>query len=252
MEHNQDEQFLNQEDIDEVIELDDPEEDEDTAPEDKHADEEMIDVIDQSIGIFSEHNEAVLCCDVSLDDKLAITGGQDDKAFVWETSTQKTIFQINHKDSVVAAKFNVNSTLVATGDLNGNIQVFDLTGHLCYDFEVDDLNWMLWHPVADNVLLAGTKSGDAWMWKLSKTSPQCKTFQSFGCENVCAKIFNDGKRIVMGYEDGSIRIWDLKDTQVVATLTGIDYIAFFCFSRLRIVLLFQNIRHTPIQLFALI
>lgn len=233
----QDDEFISQDDIEEVIELDEgvaAAGDDATVPDEANDDHEFIEmedmedmeeVVDESLGQFTEHNEAVLCCDVSKDDQLVVTGGQDDKAVVWEASTQKIKFEIGgHKDSVVAAKFNVNSTMVATGDMSGFIQVFDIAGQRCYDFEVDDLIWMLWHPQAENVLLAGTKAGDAWMWKLSQANPQCKTFQSFGVENMCAKIFDDGKRIVMGYEDGSIRVWDLKDTQVMHSITGKCYL----------------------------
>ena len=218
--NNQLNEYLSENDIDEIIELDDDVPTCTDVEESIDDNDTEIEIIDESIGDFTEHNEAVLCCDVSLDNKLVVTGGQDDKALVWNTSTQKTKFEIIHKDSVVAAKFNANSSLVATGDLSGNIQIFNLDGQSCFEYEVDDLNWMLWHPIAENILLAGTKSGDAWMWKLSKTNPQCKTFQSFGCENVCAKFFNDGKRIVTGYEDGSIRLWDLKDTQVIGEIKG--------------------------------
>lgn len=216
------EEYISQDDIEELIDLDnEPINDE---GDEANFEADMNDVIDdKSIGNFTDHNEAVLCCDVSKDDKLVVTGGQDDKAYVWETTTQTIKFNIDgHKDSVVAAKFNSNSSLVATGDLSGVILVYDLTGKRCYDFEIDDLNWLLWHPVADNVLLAGTKTGEAWMWKLSQTNPQCKTFQSYGSENICAKIFNDGKRITMGYEDGSVRIWDLKDANVISSITGLS------------------------------
>lgn len=230
--------FINEEEIEEEIELDSDDQQkngtkkvgdfkvEDLLEElaedmDDDDGEEEEEIVDDAIGIFEGHEEAVLCCDVSQDDRLVVTGGQDDRAIVWEAATQAPLFTIRgHKDSVVVARFNATSSLVATADMAGLVQVFDTAGERRYDFEVDDINWMLWHPVAEQVLLAGTKAGDAWMWKLSATSPQTKTFQSFGCENMVAKAFKDGKRVAMGYEDGTIRIWDLKEVAVVHTISG--------------------------------
>lgn len=230
--------FINEEEIEEEIELDSDDQQkngtkkvgdfkvEDLLEElaedmDDDDGEEEEEIVDDAIGIFEGHDEAVLCCDVSQDDRLVVTGGQDDRAIVWEAATQAPLFTIRgHKDSVVVARFNATSSLVATADMAGLVQVFDTAGERRFDFEVDDINWMLWHPVAELVLLAGTKAGDAWMWKLSATSPQTKTFQSFGCENMVAKAFKDGKRVAMGYEDGTIRIWDLKEVAVVHTISG--------------------------------
>lgn len=218
------EAFISQDDVEKEIDLDDDDVEivqNDGKIDDSDDDLDMEEIVDDSIGCFTCHEDAVLCCDVSHDDRLVVTGGQDDKAFVWDAATQKTVFTIDgHKDSVVAVKFNKNSTLLATGDYSGFIQVWNNEGQRLYDYEVDDLNWMLWHPIAENVLLAGTTSGDAWMWKLSKTNPQCKTIYSPGSSNVTAKIFDDGKRIVMGYENGSVSIWDLKSIEVLGSITG--------------------------------
>lgn len=227
--HQRGEGYINDEEIEEEIELDDDDGGEagngKAGVEDENLEEFLEegedDPEDDAIGHFTGHNEAVLCCDVSSDDRLVVTGGQDDKAVVWEAATQQTLFEIGgHKDSVVVASFNVTSTMVATADMAGLVQVHDTTGERKADYEVDDINWMFWHPQAESVLLAGTKAGDAWMWKISNSNPQTKTFQSFGTENMCATIFKDGRRVAMGYEDGSIRIWDMKEMTVVHTISG--------------------------------
>lgn len=218
-------EFIQEDDLEEVIELD--ENDQNNSPEEdceESLDEDLYLPVDESILSFEEHHESVFCCDISHDDKFAITGGQDDKAILWDTNNLEVKFETNgHKDSVVAVKFNKSSTMVATGDMSGNVFVWDLNGNKLHEFEVGELNWLLWHIALDNVLLAGTK--EAWMWKLSPNNFLCKLFDSCGCDNNVAKIFNDGKRIAMAYEDGSIRIGDLKETRFITSITGIV----FCF-----------------------
>lgn len=213
-------EFVQEDDLEEVIELD--ENDQDTNREDdceESLDEELLLPIDESIFSFEEHHESVFCCDISHDDKFAITGGQDDKAILWDTNSGEIKFETNgHKDSVVAVQFNKSSTMVATGDMSGMVFVWDLNGNKLHEFEVGELKWLQWHISLDNVLLAGTQA--TWMWKLSSNDFLCKMFDSFGYDNNVAKIFNDGKRIAMAYEDGSIRIGDLKETRFLTTITG--------------------------------
>ena len=132
------------------------------------------------------------------------------------------MFECNgHNDSVIGVAFNSNNSYVATADMNGLIQVWNMTGDKLFNFEVDEINWICWHPIVADVLMTGTVGGDAWMWKLnSSLTTECKTFQSFGKSNSAAKCLNDGKRISMGYEDGSIRLWDLKTTSIIHSING--------------------------------
>uniref|UniRef100_A0A8B9UGM8 Angio-associated migratory cell protein n=1 Tax=Anas zonorhyncha TaxID=75864 RepID=A0A8B9UGM8_9AVES len=167
--------------------------------------------------------EASVFC-VSLDPKtntLAVTGGEDDKAFVWRLSDGELLFECTgHKDSVTCAGFSHDSVFVATGDMSGLIKVWRVDAkEEVWSFEVGDLEWMEWHPQA-HVLLAGTADGNSWMWKIP--GGDCKTFQGPACPATCGRILPDGKRAVVGYEDGTMRIWDLKQGTSLHVLKGQD------------------------------
>ncbi|XP_048835237.1 angio-associated migratory cell protein [Brienomyrus brachyistius] len=185
-------------------------------------DEAMEAEQDDSELTFSKHTGSVFC--VSLDpatNSLAVTGGEDDKAYVWKVNDGEVVFECTgHKDSVTCALFSHDSTLVATGDMSGLIKVWKLeTKEEIWSFEVGDLEWMEWHPCAP-VLLAGTADGSVWMWKIP--AGDCKTFQGPGCQATCGKILSDGKRAVVGYEDGIVRIWDLKQGSATHVIKGQD------------------------------
>lgn len=103
--------------------------------------------------------------------------------------------------------------------------------------------WLEWHPCAA-VLLAGTDDGNMWMWKIP--SGECKTFQSAASQATCGKVLPDGerrdnktlriclgvkklnhifffiagKRAVVGYEDGTVRVWDLKQGNAAHVIKG--------------------------------
>uniref|UniRef100_A0A2D4Q4Z0 Uncharacterized protein n=2 Tax=Micrurus surinamensis TaxID=129470 RepID=A0A2D4Q4Z0_MICSU len=86
-----------------------------------------------------------------------------------------------------------------------------------WSFEVGDLEWTEWHPQFP-VLLAGTADGNCWMWKIP--SGECKTFQGPNCPATCGCVLPDGRRVVVGYEDGTVRIWDLKQGNSLHVLKG--------------------------------
>ncbi|KAI5108923.1 angio-associated migratory cell protein [Silurus meridionalis] len=255
---------------------------------------------DDSDLTFNKHTGSVFC--VSLDpvsNNLAITGGEDDKAYVWNIIDGEMMFECTgHKDSVTCATFSHDSKLVASGDMSGLIKVWKVEAkEEIWSFEVGDLEWLQWHPCAP-VLLAGTADGNMWMWKIP--SGECKTFQGPNCQATSGRILPDesaraglaptemtrnetykiatelltinethaytlspycgyteyaffgytewckyqkisecklrmeililiftfclisGKRAMVGYEDGTLRLWDLKQGNAIHIIKGYD------------------------------
>uniref|UniRef100_H2YSN0 Angio-associated migratory cell protein n=1 Tax=Ciona savignyi TaxID=51511 RepID=H2YSN0_CIOSA len=195
--------------------------------------EDDNDLYDNSDVVFTEHEGSVFV--VSVDPKYgkyAVSGGEDDKAFVWEIITGKVVFECTgYKDSVTCACFNADSTLVAVGDMAGNVKVWKLeTKQVIWSFETSDLEWLMWHPVAP-VLLAGTQDGESWMWKIP--SGDLKTYHSPGSSCTCGVFLPDGKSASFGYADGSVKIIELKSGDIKCSTSkgknskqeGINHIA---------------------------
>ncbi|CAG5129165.1 unnamed protein product, partial [Candidula unifasciata] len=151
--------------------------------------------------------------------EIAVTGGQDDRALVWNTQDGSVIFQCTgHADTVASVGFSYDGSMVATADMKGIIKVWRVDqGKEIWSFEVSEVEWIQWHHAAP-VLLAGTKDGQVWMWKIP--SGECKTFAGYGPSAVCGQILPDGKFAGVGYEDGMVKIWDLKTAAAVHTISG--------------------------------
>ncbi|XP_042203261.1 angio-associated migratory cell protein-like isoform X2 [Homarus americanus] len=211
-------------DIEEVIELDDDTNLEEVAErlvgagggeeDESMEDGEAADVTDMAAVVFSKHKGSVFSCSVSSSGNLAATGGEDDLAYVWDANTGNVVFTCTgHKDSVTWVDFSQDGSLLATGDMSGFIQVWKIsTSSKIWEFEIGDLSWLTWHH-ASHVLLVGTADGEMWMWLIPQGN--ARTFPSYGVASQCGALLPDGKRSVAGYEDGSVRVFDLKTGQLV-------------------------------------
>uniref|UniRef100_A0A182PAX4 Uncharacterized protein n=1 Tax=Anopheles epiroticus TaxID=199890 RepID=A0A182PAX4_9DIPT len=159
---------------------------------------------------FSKHTSSVFCCDLHPTEELAVTGGEDDKAYVWSTRTGEVVHEVtNHGDSVVAVGFSYDGVFVATGDMAGYIQVFKVSQgyRKVWELTVGDIGWMRWHMGA-HVLMAGCESGEVYVWRIP--SGDCKVLPGNDIGTEAAELTHDGKKLLVGYQNGQVKLWDLK------------------------------------------
>lgn len=106
------------------------------TPEHEQIEAEVIDV---SKLTFPKHGKSVFGSDVSKNQKLVVTGGEDDMAYVWDSASGEVLFECTgHKDSVVEVGFNHDDAYVVTGDMAGLIQVLSPS---CRQFQLLTLNF---------------------------------------------------------------------------------------------------------------
>ncbi|XP_012169711.1 angio-associated migratory cell protein isoform X1 [Bombus affinis] len=205
---------INEEDMIYIGDVEEVIDDEEDAMEEDPSEE------GDAICVFSSHEiGSVFCGSLNKNGKLATTGGEEDKAYIWDTSSGEIILDCTgHKDSIIFSAFNHDESYLATGDMSGMIQVWKLADKTkIWDYNMGDATWMMWHTVA-NILLAGSVDGEIYMWKIP--DGDCKVFQGYGCRAETGSIFPDGKRIAVGYEDGVIRILDLKTSSVLSSISS--------------------------------
>lgn len=164
---------------------------------------------------FTKHTGSVFCGSLHPTEDIAVTGGEDDKAYVWEISGGEIIHEVTgHSDTVIAAEFSPDGAYLATGDMAGEVQVLKLSQSYkkVWEFSMGDMVWMKWHTAA-NVLLAGSESGEVYVWRIP--SGDCKVFASSGHKSETGQLTADGKRLIVGYGDGSVRLWDIKSSACI-------------------------------------
>ncbi|XP_022184827.1 angio-associated migratory cell protein [Nilaparvata lugens] len=182
---------------------------------------EFIPERDDAAVVFSNHTEPVFCGNFNKAATLAVTGSQDDKAFIWDTSNGNVISELkNHKDSVVAAEFNYDDTLLATADLGGTIQVWNVTSsELIWSEKIEEFRWMKWHS-ASSVLLCATPHEGTYFWKLPEGICKVLPHHDPAVANDCGLLMPDGLRAAQGYSDGTLKVFDLKACAAIASFTA--------------------------------
>ncbi|KAJ2815695.1 60S ribosomal subunit assembly or modification protein, partial [Coemansia erecta] len=179
---------------------------------------------DDSIQGFFTHKEPVFSIDIHpTEQTLAVSGGGDDKAYLWRTDTGEQLAELEkHDDSVSMVKFSNDGTYVATGGMDGKINVYNVATQkkVALLEGPDDIQWLCWHP-RGNVLLTGANDASMWMWSLP-AGDFMNVFNGHSAPVTCGRFTNSGRNIVSGAEDGSLIIWDPKTAAIVRQFTSAD------------------------------
>lgn len=174
-----------------------------------------------SVAAFSLHQAPVYS--VHLLGKLCVSGGGDDMGYIWDIATGSKISDLAlHLDSVIAVAFSTDGQFVATGGLDGIVNVFNVqSGQLsCALSSSSEIMWIDWHP-RGNVLLAGTEDGTCWMWTIP--TGQCMHVLAGHSDSVtCGRFSPDGKSVVTGSSDCTIYVWDPKSGLASQRFTSAD------------------------------
>jgi WD40 repeat protein len=160
---------------------------------------------------------------------LLASGGEDDKAYVWtyesiiDTHKQYSLLFECEKmsDSVTNVKFSFDGKYLAVGDMAGNLSVYSVESKSkVWSYEIgNDVELIEWHPMA-HVLFSSTCDGNFLMFKVPSESSEVKVM--YAGDNAalsCFSLLKDGKRAVCCYNNGNVRIWDLKTTQAAFNIS---------------------------------
>lgn len=185
-------------------------------------------VQDDSILTFQQHSAPVFACAFHPQNNLCATGGEDDKVYVWNRNNGEVIQEItDHKDTVTEVHFNHDGTYLATGDMAGEILLHKiqessgnadkedgvgLTLRKVWEYSMGDMSWMRWHKAA-NVLIAGSEDGEIYVFRLP--AGDCKILPGQGVRCESGEITGDGKRLFASYNNGTVKLWDIKTATVL-------------------------------------
>ncbi|CAO1622248.1 unnamed protein product [Parajaminaea phylloscopi] len=160
---------------------------------------------------------------------LAVSGGSDDTAHVWNVPDGEIIQQLSpkHSDSVAQVEWSADGTLVATGGMDGIVNVFRREqgdGHAFSHVTTleggDEVQFLAWHP-RGNVLVAGYADATAWMWQLP-SGLLMNVFTGHEDAVTAGSFTPDGKKLLTTSTDGNLIIYEPRQATPLSKLAASD------------------------------
>lgn len=167
---------------------------------------------DDATLVLREHTSETLAVAASPSNKnYIITGGMDDIGLIWDLELQQSIAKVDGaQESVSTVAFSYDGKFAAFGSENGAISIVHMDGSSApgkpLDGPGDTIHFLVWHPRGP-VLLAGSGDSVAYMWNAAKSS-FLMAFVGHEDAVSCGRFTSDGKLVVTGSLDSSVRIWN--------------------------------------------
>jgi WD40 repeat protein/serine/threonine protein kinase len=122
-----------------------------------------------------------------------------------------------HKGSVISLAFAVDGRLLASGGLDGQVRLWDLTGaqpreYASLEGHPSDVSALAFAPGETRLLASasGSLDGTVFLWDLAASQPQGRALLRGHHSPVNALTFApDGKTLALGCNDKSVRLWDV-------------------------------------------
>ncbi|KAL1124279.1 hypothetical protein AAG570_002049 [Ranatra chinensis] len=181
--------------------------------------------VDEGAVVFSKHVGSVFsCCLEPGEGNMAVTGGEDNTVYFWDSTNGAVIHSDSEfEDSVIAVEFSHDGRYVAALDMSGRAKVWRLVSddtrrsvvEAWTDTLGDEGTWLKWHH-ASALVLCGSIAGHVAMWRIP--SGMCKILPGYGTATEAGMFMPDGKRAVIGYKDGCVKVFDLNTGMMTANL----------------------------------
>ncbi len=155
----------------------------------------------------------------SPDGKSLATANYDATVTIWNTASGRQDHILRgHSGPVLAVAFAGDGRL-ASGDLAGNIKVWDaITGNELRRFTSQGNNMAL--SSDGKRLAAGFEGGTVSVWDVATGNEVCAPFHAHDAPIVCTAISPDGQRVATASWDTQVRVWDATTGRRIHLLRG--------------------------------
>ena len=173
--------------------------------------------------VLTGHEGRVTSVAYSPDGTKALTGGQDDKAILWDAATGASIRTFTgHTGDVMSVAFSPDGTKVLTGSGDHTAKLWNTsTGALINTF-TGHAGWVSGVAFSPDgtVVLTGAWDGTAKLWNAA-TGAVIRTIAVNATQEVDAVAFApNGTQILTGSQDGLIKLWTASTGTLDRTFTG--------------------------------
>jgi len=177
------------------------------------------DIQENATMIFDRHNDSVFCSRTSPNGEMIASGGQDDRGFIFDRNGELYMALFGHKESVVSIDWNVDGSLLASGDMSGLVKIWDVQKKKSIiEFEEEEIECIKFHPTFKKYILVCQADGNSYFYSISDGNFKILV-GSTGVRCISAEFLASGKEVIVLYQDSSLRIFDIKSTNMVSSLS---------------------------------
>lgn len=182
--------------------------------------------MDDAAYVLNDHEGSVFVVSSnSRGRNLLASGGSDDTGMIWDLDVKKQVAKIDGMgESVISVEFSYDGQYCGFGAMNGAVVVASLeeegkVGRITLEEAGEDaVEFIAWHPRGP-VMLIGSSDTTCRMWNVANQKFMA-CFAGHGSAVTCGGFSSDGKLVITGSGDGSVRIWAPKDAQCLVNIAN--------------------------------
>ena len=169
------------------------------------------------------HGKDVNGLALSRDGNTMLTGSDDKNVYLWNVNTGEEIRRFpGHIDFVYAVAFAPDGRHIASGGVDKTVRVFDISGQAVktFDGHSDSVTAVAFTSDSRYVLSAGDSAIHTWDTTTGKEAP--RRFDASGHQGriPALAISPDGRRLVTGGDDRTIKYWDIATGKMLQSFAG--------------------------------
>jgi WD40 repeat protein/DNA-binding SARP family transcriptional activator len=178
----------------------------------------------QRVDFYRIHHSAVQAVAFSPDGKRLISGGADWALYLWEittpTESQLSARLQGHQQRIESLDFGVDGVTVASGDLAGEIRLWNLRRRSCRALRGHEgaVRALAFSPDGER-LASASADGTLCVWDIQHDLRLLTLRGHTNLVSTCA-FSPDGRWVASGSMDRTILIWDAKTGELLQTLRG--------------------------------
>ncbi|MEM9923192.1 MAG: NB-ARC domain-containing protein [Cyanobacteria bacterium P01_D01_bin.50] len=179
----------------------------------------------QHLFTLKGHDSPVLSVALHPNGELIASGSEDGTIKIWDIDQNKCLYSLSeHASNVWGISFSPDGQLFASGSYDKTIKIWRLDQKICihtlkgYD---DQIGAVTFNPGGSLLATAGESAVEIWDVASGNRLYILEEEEHKG--RVKSVAFSpDGKLLVSGSTDQTIKIWDLHQRQLIRNLTGHD------------------------------
>ena len=170
----------------------------------------------KNIAVLNGHTAYIRTLDISNDNKLILSGGDDNILRLWNKKTKKQILKKKLELwSIQSLRFSPDGQYIVFGSLDTKLKLLDIKakekrsfhGH---EFPIHSVDF----SPDGQMIISGSTDKTVKLWNVA-SGQEIHTFTGYNKAVWKVKFSPDGKQILTASLDGKVKLWDIETKEII-------------------------------------